>query len=74
MKRQWSICRQVKEEPDGQQRWDRAYRLLLQWAKSLEAEQAPRVLPAFYQMQEVHDESSGVCARLDSTPGSSADD
>ena len=74
MKRQWSICRQVKEEPDGQRRWDRAYQLLLQWAESLKLEQAPMALPAFYLMQEVYDESRCVCARLDPTPSPSADD
>ena len=29
MKRQWRVCRQVKEHPDGQRRWDRAYQNLL---------------------------------------------
>jgi hypothetical protein len=74
MKRQWSICRQVKEEPDGQRRWDRAYQLLLQWTKPIEMEQWPIAVSALNLMQEVYDESSSVCACLDPTPGSSPDD
>ena len=33
MKRQWRIRRQASPKPDGQQRWDRAYQLLLQWSQ-----------------------------------------
>ena len=32
MKRQWEVCREVQPCPDGSQRWDRAFQLLLQWA------------------------------------------
>ncbi len=32
MRRTWQVRRTWKQEPDGQRRWDRAYRLLLEWA------------------------------------------
>ena len=30
MKRQWKIHREVQEYPNGQERWDRAYLLILE--------------------------------------------
>jgi len=34
MRRQWRLRRQTTPYPDGQQRWDRAYHLLLQWSQT----------------------------------------
>ncbi|MGO8951163.1 MAG: recombinase family protein [Ktedonobacterales bacterium] len=33
MYHQWRVRRQTTSSPDGQQRWDRAYQLLLQWTE-----------------------------------------
>ncbi len=38
MKRQWCIHRTEAVRPDGQQRWDRAYQLLLDWARAQPAD------------------------------------
>jgi hypothetical protein len=40
MKGQIKVSRQLKEYPDGQQRWDRAYQYLLQWTLEAETNQA----------------------------------
>ncbi len=34
MHRQWQIQRTTVETPNGQQRWDQAYQLLLRWAQA----------------------------------------
>jgi hypothetical protein len=36
MKRQWKIHREVQEYPNGQDRWDRAYLLILEIARNSE--------------------------------------
>jgi hypothetical protein len=33
MDHQWRVCRRTTSSPDGQQRWDRAYQLLLRWTE-----------------------------------------
>ena len=66
MKRQWQIKRTVKELEAGQKRWDRAYLLLLEIARSAEQNQAA-------QETEANHASSDLCARIDPTPGPSAD-
>jgi hypothetical protein len=33
MNHQWRVRRQTISSPDGQQRWDRAYQLLLRWTE-----------------------------------------
>jgi hypothetical protein len=69
VKPHWQIHRQMIPQPDGQQRWDRAYQLLLQWGNpsTHEAQSA-------HQIQEKQDEpaSCPVCTGLDSQsePGS----
>lgn len=41
-KRHWQVKRHLMEMPDAQQRWDRAYQLLLSWTLSMTpSEQAP---------------------------------
>jgi hypothetical protein len=60
MKRQWKIQREVKEYPDGQDRWDRAYQLVLEMARSFEETQTMMKLEAYYA-------SSDLCESVDST-------
>ena len=61
MDRQWQKRRRLVAQPDGQRRWDRAFQALLQGSApepgTLKVPGAP--------IQEVDDESSGVCACLD---------
>jgi hypothetical protein len=59
MKRQWKIQRKKKEYPDGQKRWDRAYQLVLEIARSVEETQTPMKL-------EVRYASSDLCESIDS--------
>ena len=67
MKRQWKIHRDVKEYPDGQSRWDRAYLLVLEIARSVEAHQMLTSL-------EVQRASSDLCEGIDPTPSTSSND
>ncbi len=67
MKRQWKIRRNVKEIPDAQSRWDRAYRLILEIAHSVEENQSQT-------KAEVRHASSNLCQGIHPTAGSSADD
>ena len=34
MNHHWRVRRQMTSSPDGQQRWDRAYQLLLRWTET----------------------------------------
>lgn len=67
MKRQWKLCRRVKEYPGGQKRWEKAYLLLMEIGHSSEANQT-RTSP------EVQYANSDLCAGVDPAPGISADD
>lgn len=58
MKRQWKIQRETQEYPDGQNRWDRAYQLLLEIARSVEETQTQSKL-------EVQNASSDLCESID---------
>jgi tRNA uridine 5-carbamoylmethylation protein Kti12 len=62
---QWKIQREVKEYPNGQNRWDRAYLLVLEIARSAEEKWKTAIL-------EVSHASSDLCEGLDpaSSPGS----
>lgn len=64
MKRQWKIQREVKEYPDGQNRWDRAYQLVLEIARSVEENQLPMKLEVLY-------ECSDLCESIDSATSTS---
>ncbi len=59
MHRSWQVHRDTVARPDGQQRWDRAYQLLLQWADAATMAQPPAT------NQEEDDAHCTVCAGLD---------
>jgi len=67
MKRQWKIHRKVQEYPDGQSRWDRAYLLVLEIARSVETDQTQTSL-------EVQHASSDLCESIDPSPSTSSND
>ena len=58
MKRQWRIHRKVQEHPKGQDRWDRAYLLIMEIAQSSAVNQWPT-------KQEVRHASSDICESID---------
>ena len=60
MKRQWTVHRQFKPYPDGEQRWDRAYQYLLRWAMIATQESAKMTEPGSPQNQEVNHADSCV--------------
>lgn len=66
MKRQWQVKRTVKETEDGQKRWDRAYLLVLEIARSVEQSQETPSL-------EVSHASSDLCPRIDPKTSTSPD-
>lgn len=59
MKRQWKIRREVQEYPNGQSRWDRAYLLVLEIARTVEISQIQMT------SLEVQRASSDLCPSLD---------
>ena len=66
------VCRQFKEHPDGQRRWDQAYQHLLSWATENQTSEAKatEIAPPQSQQnqqgyQEVPHASSSLCPRLD---------
>ncbi len=73
MKRQWNIRRQCREARDGQARWDRAYQCLLQWSSSALQTWAPGSVAGHQATQEVHHESSCLCACVHPTAGPNTD-
>jgi uncharacterized protein (UPF0548 family) len=62
MKRHWNIRRQTIALPDGQQRWDQAYQMLLEWTRCATTSQTS-------PEQEKHDASRCVCTSLNSESG-----
>jgi uncharacterized protein (UPF0548 family) len=62
MKRQWNIRRQTTALPDGQQRWDQAYQLLLEWARRATDTQSP-------PDEETHDANRRVCTGINHKSG-----
>jgi hypothetical protein len=59
MKRQWKIQRELKEYPDGQNRWDRAYQLIAELARPIEETQQTQL------KLEVQYASSDLCESID---------
>jgi uncharacterized protein (UPF0548 family) len=70
MKRQWQTRRTAVATATGQQRWDQAYQLLLQWATT----QPEAVAPPPADREEVSDARSDLLPRLDDATGAAADD
>lgn len=60
MKRQWKIRRTIKESRDSQNRWDRAYQLILEIARSAEDSQK-------HSGAEVHHANSDLRQGVDPT-------
>ena len=69
MKRKWVKRREFVPQADGEQRWDRAYQYLLQWAKEMEAHPQMSSDHLTHPKQEVDDERSDVCAGLHTKSG-----
>ncbi len=63
MKHQWQKRRTVQEREDGQKRWDRAYLLLLEIARTAHLRQAE-------DLQEENHANSDLCPGIDPAPGS----
>jgi hypothetical protein len=65
-RRAWQVRRTSVTTPTGQQRWDRAYQLLLQWAMT---SSDPTLAPGSPILPEVSHASSDLRPRLDQPPG-----
>jgi hypothetical protein len=72
MKREWQISRTTIAHPNGQQRWDQAYQLLLRWAQAYPPA-AATPLPA-PPSQEVTHASSALRTGVDEPPSPTPDD
>ncbi len=70
MKRQWQVQRTAVATATGQQRWDQAYQLLLQWATT----RPEAVAPSPSDREEVTHAHSDLLSRLDDAAGAAADD
>jgi uncharacterized protein (UPF0548 family) len=65
-RRAWQVRRTSVPTPTGQQRWDRAYQLLLQWTMT---SPEPTEAPGSPNQPEVSHASSDLQPRLDQPPG-----
>ena len=65
-RRTWHVRRTGVPTPTGQQRWDRAYQLLLQWATN---PPAPPEAPVSPILPEVHHARSDLWPCLDQPSG-----
>jgi hypothetical protein len=74
MNRQWQVRRTTVSAPNGQQRWDHAYQLLLRWVITSQPGLLAAAAPAPLPCQEVCRARSTVCPGLDQPPGPAADD
>jgi hypothetical protein len=52
MKRHWIVRRQLEPRPDGAQRWDRAYQVILQWAMASESTSTTTQPPSSHPQPE----------------------
>jgi hypothetical protein len=66
MKRHWTVRREFRPYPDGEQRWDRAYQYLLQWAMAREQETTLATMHSSQPQQEVDHADSRLCAGVHS--------
>jgi hypothetical protein len=79
MKHHWHLQRTTQASPDGQRRWDQAYRLVLEWGRSCPlAFSTDPHLPAVIERdasgvpeEEAH-AGRDVCAGLNHPPSSGA--
>ena len=69
--RTWHVRRTGVSTPTSQQRWDRAYQLLLQWAAANSL--APTKAPVSPILPEVFHARSDLRSRLDQPPGRPSD-
>jgi hypothetical protein len=69
--RTWQVRRTGVPTATGQQRWDRAYRLLLEWAGA--SPTAPAEVPALPILPEVSHARSDLRPRFDRPPGRAPD-
>jgi hypothetical protein len=67
MKRQWQVQRTVKPSEDGQQRWDRAFLLILMIGQTQETDPTSAT-------EEVNHAGSDICTRIDPEPGPRSND
>ena len=65
-RRAWQVRRTSLSTPTGQQCWDRAYQLLLQWAMT---SPEPTWAPGFPILPEVSHADSNLRPCLDQPPG-----
>lgn len=71
MKRTWKVRREFQESPDAQQRWDRAFQYLLEWAPVAAEDDVSTSLVADLR-QEVSDENSGLSSGFNIASSSSS--
>ena len=64
MKHHWTKHRKFTPHPDGEQRWDRAYQYLLQWALETKPALSTNSVDHYELSQEVDHASSSLCAGL----------
>lgn len=74
MKRQWQVRRTTVAMPDAQERWERAYQLLLQCASTGPPGMVVSPTPTVDVFPEVSHAGSGVCPCFDQPSGAAADD
>ena len=69
-RRAWQVRRTSVPMLTGQQRWDRAYQLLLQWAMTAPE---PTLAPGTPILPEVSHANSNLRSRFDQPPGRPSD-
>lgn len=70
MKSDRQLCRSLIEQPEGSQRWDLAYQLLLRWMQ--ESEESDCSHTSSYFLEKSH-ENSYLCPCFDPTPTTKSD-
>jgi hypothetical protein len=73
MKRQWTVHRQFKACPDGEQRWDRAYQYLLKWAMTAQPAVPAKLLSNPATLQEVDHAGSDLRTSIHAASSSTTD-
>lgn len=68
MKRKWEVCRQCQPYPDGEQRWDRAYQHILQWAAVVPQESSKEPHVATTAEKDAKHADSSLCTGLYPAP------